>query len=291
MVPRLGFHAARARSVRNVARHRGAQRVGLHGDQEARDDRRGAAVLGGTGRVEVRRVLRPVRAARPPARCTGPDSGSVAQPARRHSASRATSAASTAAGRRVLTGHSPLDDLCRDVARDQRQRAVRERVAGATRQGEPELRATARGAPGLQPAAVQPGVLERDGQAEAGAAGGARPGRVGAPEPVEHHRRLARLEPDAVVADGQRGRLAVGGQPDGDAAAVGVVDRVGQQVAHDPLDPAYVDLGHEHALVDGSTAAPRAAAPSARRCPPPGARRRRGWCPRGRARRRPRRSG
>ena len=62
----------------------------------------------------------------------------------------------------------------------------------ALRQGEPEPRAVARLAPGLQPAVVQPGVLERDRQAQAGAAGGAGPGRVGPPEPVEDDGRLAR---------------------------------------------------------------------------------------------------
>ena len=58
--------------------------------------------------------------------------------------------------------------------------------------------------PCLQPAAVQVGVLERDRQPQTGAAAGAGPGRVGPPEPVEHHRRLPRLEADAVVADGDR---------------------------------------------------------------------------------------
>ena len=49
--------------------------------------------------------------------------------------------------------------------------------------------------PGLQPAAVQVGVLERDRQPEPGAAGGAGPGRVGAPEPVEDQRCLAGRSP------------------------------------------------------------------------------------------------
>ena len=95
-------------------------------------------------------------------------------------------------------------------------------------------------APGLQPPAVQVGVLERDRQAQAGATAGAGASGIGAPEAVEHHRRLADREPDAVVADRDRGRLLVGGDGDHDLRALGVVDRVDDEVAHDPLHPAYV---------------------------------------------------
>ena len=81
-------------------------------------------------------------------------------------------------------------------------------LAGRARQRQPELRAAARLAPGLQPAAVQPRVLQRDGQPQTGAAGGPGPGRVGPPEAVEDHGRLARPEPDAVVAHRDRDRAA-----------------------------------------------------------------------------------
>ncbi len=78
---------------------------------------------------------------------------------------------------------------------------------------------------------------------EAGAAAGAGPGRVGAPEAVEDHRRLPRPEADAVVAHRDRGRVVVAGHQQADVAALGVVDGVGDEVAHDPLDPARVRLG------------------------------------------------
>ena len=110
-------------------------------------------------------------------------------------------------------------------------------------QGEPELGALAGPPPGLQPAAVQVGVLERDRQPEAGAAARAGARRVGPPEPVEHHRRLPRAEPDAVVAHRDGGGLAVGVDEDLDVARLGVVDGVGDQVAHDALHAAYVGLG------------------------------------------------
>src|SRR5271166_5679354 len=71
------------------------------------------------------------------------------------------------------------------LVRAERQRRAREWLPGYPRQGQPEHRALAGFAPGLQPAAVQPRVLERDGQAQAGTAAGAGPGRVGPPEPVE----------------------------------------------------------------------------------------------------------
>src|SRR5262245_144848 len=71
------------------------------------------------------------------------------------------------------------------LVRPERQRRAGEFLPGDPRQGQPEYRALAPLAPGLQPAAVQPCVLERDGQAQAGAAGGAGPRRVRPPEPVE----------------------------------------------------------------------------------------------------------
>ena len=93
-------------------------------------------------------------------------------------------------------------------------------------------------------------------------------GRVGPPEPVEHHRRLAGRQPDAVVAHRDRDGLLVAGDPDGHhdgAVALAVLDRVGDQVAHDPLDPAYVDLG-QHGVVRRLDLEPRrrAARPAAR---------------------------
>ena len=78
----------------------------------------------------------------------------------------------------------------------------------AARQGQPEARALPRLAPGLQPAVVQPRVLERDRQAQAGAAGGAGPRRVGPPEPVEDQAGLARAQADAVVPDRHRDRAS-----------------------------------------------------------------------------------
>ena len=72
---------------------------------------------------------------------------------------------------------------------------------------------------------MQAGVLEGDGQPEAGAAGGAGPGRVGPPEPVEHQRALARAQADAVVADGDRGGRLVDGDGDLDRAALAVLER------------------------------------------------------------------
>ena len=55
---------------------------------------------------------------------------------------------------------------------------------------------------------------------------------------------LARPQPDAVVADQHRDRACSSPpQLDPHRPALAVVDRVGHQVAHDPLHPARVDLG------------------------------------------------
>ena len=72
----------------------------------------------------------------------------------------------------------------RASVRDQRQRALAQRLAGPARQGQPELGSLAGPAPRLQPAAVEVGVLERDRQARArcrrwSARGPGRPARTG----------------------------------------------------------------------------------------------------------------
>ena len=182
------------------------------------------------------------RGATPPGVCastTGPAVGDADAAARCEHRGRA------ARQSRPRSGRLSRDRLRRVVGHE-RQRALAQRPAGAPRQGQPELRALAEPAPRLQPAAVQVGVLERDGEPEAGAAAGPRPGRVGPPEPVEDHRRLPRRQADAVVAHRDRGRLLVAGDRTtiADVAGrLGVVDRVGDQVAHDPLHPSYVGLG------------------------------------------------
>ena len=118
-------------------------------------------------------------------------------------------------------------------------------MAADQRQGEAEAGALAGLAPRLQPALVQPGVLDADRQAEAGAAGAADPRRVGAPEPAEHQLLLAGPQPDAVVADGDGHGVLVDAHPDPHRFALGVVDGVGDQVAQDALHPAGVDLGDD----------------------------------------------
>ncbi len=86
-------------------------------------------------------------------------------------------------------------------------------------------------------------ILQRDGQAEPGAPGGAGPGRVGAPEAVEDELVLARLQAHPVVPHGDRDRVPVGGHGDDDVVALAVLDSVDEQVAQDALDPAAVRVG------------------------------------------------
>src|SRR5690606_8477910 len=122
---------------------------------------------------------------------------------------------------------------------------------GAARQGEPEGRPLPRPAPRVERAGVQPRVLQGDRQPQPGAAGGAGAGRVTAPEPVEDPPRLLRCHAGAVVTyeDGDRGLV----DPDGDLdrSALTVLDRVHQEVAHDALDAARVDVGVARAAGPG----------------------------------------
>ena len=129
------------------------------------------------------------------------------------------------------------------LVRAERQRRADQWLPGDPGHGEPEHRALAMLAPGLQPAVVQPGVLQSDGQAEPGPAGGPGAGRVGPPEPVEHELRLGRPEAAAMVPDGDRDRVPVPGHGDHHVPSLTVLDRVVQQVAQDPLDAAPVHLG------------------------------------------------
>src|SRR5699024_7782433 len=104
------------------------------------------------------------------------------------------------------------------------------------RDGEPETRPLAGTPPAVQSATVQLGVLERDRQPEPRATGPPDARRVRTPEAVEHERLLARLEPHAEVPHRDReGRL---GPADAHADGLGlrVVERVGHEIAQDPLD-------------------------------------------------------
>nr|MCF0103345.1 hypothetical protein [Streptomyces sp. MH191] len=131
----------------------------------------------------------------------------------------------------------------------QRYRGPPQRLVGRPRQREPELRAAARFAPGLQPAPVQPGVLQGDRQPETGAAGGARACRVRPPEAAEHPGRLPRLESHPVVAHRHRHRAARGGQLHEDVAPLTVLHGVDDQVAQHALHAPGVGLGHDGLLV------------------------------------------
>ena len=124
----------------------------------------------------------------------------------------------------------------------ERQRRADELLAGHPGHGQPEDRTLSAFPPGLQPAVVQPGVLERDGQAKPRAAGRPGPRGVRSPEPVEHHLRFGGPEAHPMVADGYGHRVPVPRHGDDHVPALAVLDRVVQQVAQDALDPAAVHL-------------------------------------------------
>src|SRR5687768_4131146 len=141
-----------------------------------------------------------------PAR-TGPLVGNELQPASSAKASATATATRRRsdivdlAGDRAAVGLTHCDRLGPgEVHRLERERRPFQLDPLETGQGDPELRPGARLAPRLQPAAVQVDVLQGDRQAEPGAAGRARPGRVGAPEPVEDQGSLAGTKAHAAVA-------------------------------------------------------------------------------------------
>ena len=87
------------------------------------------------------------------------------------------------------------------------------------------------------------GVLARNGQAEARAAGFAHPGGVCSPEPIEDVGRLlfGQAYPPVGDFDGD-GALAADHQ-DPHGLSLGVFEGVDDEVADDPLDPPRLDLG------------------------------------------------
>ncbi|CAB5034461.1 unannotated protein [freshwater metagenome] len=89
---------------------------------------------------------------------------------------------------------------------------------------------------------MQARILERNGQAEPGATGGARPSRICSPEPIEHKRRLAGPEPDTVISNRYGNRVVVRGHRDLDRTALAVLDRVHHQIAQHPVDPTSIGL-------------------------------------------------
>lgn len=133
------------------------------------------------------------------------------------------------------------------ILRLQRYRRTAQGLVRRTRQGQPELRSSTGLAPGLQPAAVEAGVLDRDREPQAGAAGGAGTGRVRPPEAVEDPGRLARLESHAVVPDRHGHGALRDAHVHDDVPALAVLDGVDDEIAQDPLDTARVGL-RDHGL-------------------------------------------
>ncbi len=90
---------------------------------------------------------------------------------------------------------------------------------------------------------MQVRVLERDRQAQPGAARGAGARRVGPPEAIEDVLHLLLRHADAVVPHDDRDRAVVLRDGHLDRALLGVLDGVDHEVAQDALDPARVEVG------------------------------------------------
>lgn len=91
---------------------------------------------------------------------------------------------------------------------------------------------------------MQSGVLHRDRQAEPGATESPGACRIGAPEPVEDPIEIGVVETVTMVPHRDGDRLLGPRDPYLDRLALSVFDRVGQQIAQDPLDAAGVDGRH-----------------------------------------------
>jgi hypothetical protein len=122
------------------------------------------------------------------------------------------------------------------------------------REVEAERRALARGAVEGELAAEQDGQLAADGQPEAGAAVATAAGPVALLEGLEHDGPQLVADADAGVVDveghdlglaqpvGERVPVHVGGDPQADLALVGELDRVGEEVLEDLLQPSGVGV-------------------------------------------------
>lgn len=101
----------------------------------------------------------------------------------------------------------------------------------------------------LHPAAMVAGDVFDDGQAEAGATGGAGPGLVGPVEPLEDPVDVGGGDPDPLVGDGDRHVVGVrpGGDPH-DGVLAGVGDRVLHEVGHGGGELAVAAVGGQAPL-------------------------------------------
>src|SRR5262249_39693912 len=160
-----------------------------------------------------------------PARCSSPLASAAAGPAPLPTTSARPKPAPLTSGRPVRCPPAPAISASSGPRGSGDPASSWPSVRGrVSRNTHPFLRSPP--APGLRPPMVQAGVLERDGQAEAGAAGGPRAGRVGAPETVEDQVLLARPETHPVVPHRDRHRITVPGDRDHDIASLAVLDGV-----------------------------------------------------------------
>ena len=91
-------------------------------------------------------------------------------------------------------------------------------------------------------------IFPGDGQPQTSAAGMAFAGGVGTPEAIKHQVFLPRLQPHAVVDDGDGHGVVSSSKGHFHRVAFAVVDGVGDEVAHDAFDAAGVHH-HRHGLV------------------------------------------
>ena len=110
-------------------------------------------------------------------------------------------------------------------------------------QDQQEGGAVGRPPPGRQRAAVEVGVLQGDGQPQPGASQGASARGLGPVEAVEDLGHDVGAHTHPVVTYPQGDGVGGGGHGDVDDAALGVLNGVGDQVAHDPLHAGDVHLG------------------------------------------------
>ena len=85
-------------------------------------------------------------------------------------------------------------------------------------------------------------IAERDRQTEARAADRAGARRVGSPEAVEHALDVLGLHAEPEVAHPERDSLLIAVDRDDDRPSLAVLDRVAEQVAHDPPHAARIHL-------------------------------------------------
>src|SRR6218665_217160 len=134
---------------------------------------------------------------------------------------------------------------CLRVARHERQGRAGRRGRGRAREGQPEHGSYTELGPQVWPAPVCERILLRNRKTETGSPDCPSATRISTPEPVKHTTHLLLGHTQSVVPHRQCDAFLVTVNRDNNGMALTVLNRIPQQVEHDPADSTRINIGVE----------------------------------------------